>query len=272
MIENLIKSAWARGEATVNGWLSIGNPFTAEIMAEQGYDSLTIDVQHGFLDYNDAKGMLQAIRASGVTPMARVPWLEPGIVMKVLDAGCYGVICPMVESQADAARLVSMTRYPPDGWRSFGPTRAQISAGDGYAAQANQQILTLAMIETKRGFEKRDEICAAKGLSGVYIGPADLTLGLSDGRLPPGFDREEPEMVDAIQKILASAKAHGIACGLHCGTPGYAARAIAWGMDMVTISGDARLLAAAAKDSLAQLKQYRGGGEAAARADTSGGY
>ena len=86
-----LKSKWSAGQATGNGWLGIGNAFTAEIMAEQGFDSLTVDVQHGFLDYSAATGMLQALRASGVTPLVRVPWLDPGIIMKSLDAGARGV-------------------------------------------------------------------------------------------------------------------------------------------------------------------------------------
>ena len=126
MNPNQLKKKWQDGQATINGWLSIGNGFTAEIMAAQGYDSLTVDIQHGFLDYNDAKGMLQALRASGVTPMARVPWLEPGIIMKALDAGAYGIICPMVNTADQAATLVDTMRYPPLGNRSFGTDEGHI--------------------------------------------------------------------------------------------------------------------------------------------------
>lgn len=112
MIPNRLKKLWAEGKPTLNGWCSIGNPFTAEIMAAQGYDSVTIDVQHGALDYSNALPMMQAMRASGVVPMVRVPWMEPGIIMKMLDAGAYGVICPMVNTAAQAAEFVSYMRYP----------------------------------------------------------------------------------------------------------------------------------------------------------------
>src|SRR5882724_2498024 len=133
MIANKLKQLWSQGRPTINGWCSIGNAFTAEIMAAQGYDSLTVDVQHGALDYSALLPMFQAMRASGVVPMARVPWLEPGIVMKVLDAGAYGVICPMINTSEQAAQLVKYLRYPPFGERSFGPTRANYSAGANYA-------------------------------------------------------------------------------------------------------------------------------------------
>lgn len=255
---NTLKQKWAAGEKTLNGWLSVGNPFTAEIMAEQGYDSLTVDAQHGFLDYSDAKGMLQAMRASGVTPMARVPWLEPGVIMKMLDAGAYGIICPMISTAEQAAELVSYMRYPPLGARSFGPTRVSFSSGAGYAAEANENILALAMIETAEAVENIDAICAVPGLDGIYIGPADLTLGYTQGRLKPGFDREEPEMLEAIQRILAAVKKAGVRAGIHCGTAAYAAKACGWGFDFTTVASDARFIAAAAGASVQEFRALLG--------------
>jgi 4-hydroxy-2-oxoheptanedioate aldolase len=255
MIANKLKQLWAEGKPTINGWCSIGNAFTAEIMAAQGYDSITVDLQHGALDYSSLLPMLQAMRASGVTPMARVPWLEPGIIMKALDAGAYGIVCPMISGAAEAAEFVSYMRYPPLGQRSFGPTRATFAAGADYGARANDEMLAFAMIETRQGMENLDEIAATPGLDGLYVGPADLTLGLAPGRLAPGFDREEPEMVSALKQIVAACKANGIRAAVHCGTPEYAARAIGWGFDMTTVSGDSRLLAAAAGASVAKFRQ-----------------
>lgn len=271
MIENSLKLLWASGRPTINGWLSIGNSFSAEIMAAQGYDSITVDIQHGVVDYRDAVTMFQAMRASRVTPMARVPWLDPGIVMKVLDAGAYGVICPMINTRAEAEALVSAVRYPPDGKRSFGPTRANFSAGTGYAAEANGQIICLAMIETDEAVRNLAEIVSTPGLDGVYIGPADLTLGVAQGRLPPGFDREEPEMVETITNILESAKAAGVRAGIHCGTPAYAAKALDWGFNLATVSNDVRLLAEAAGSSVAETRALLGE-TATTNADRAGGY
>jgi len=258
MIANKLKSLWAEGKPTINGWCSIGNMFTAEIMAAQGYDSITIDVQHGALDYSSVLSMLQAMRASGAVPMARVPWLEPGVIMKVLDAGAYGVICPMVNTAEQAAEFVSYLRYPPLGQRSFGPTRVSFAAGANYGAEANGEILGFAMIETADGIANLDAIAATPGLDGIYVGPADLTLGLTQGRLAPGFDREEPEMIAALQRIAGACKAHGIRAALHCGTADYAARAIGWGFEMTTVSGDTRLLAGAAAASVARYRELVG--------------
>jgi len=259
MIKNKLKQIWAEGRPTINGWLSIGNPFTAEIMAAQGYDSVSIDVQHGALDYSMVLPMLQAMRASGVVPMVRVPWLEPGIIMKALDAGAYGVICPMINTPEQAADFVSYLRYPPIGRRSFGPTRANYSAGANYAAEANGEILAFAMVETAEAMKNLEASAATPGLDGIYVGPADLTFSLHQGRLAPAFDREEPEMIEVLQQIVAACKKAGKRAALHCGSADYAARAVAWGFDMATVSGDARLLAAAAQASVSRFRELTGG-------------
>jgi 4-hydroxy-2-oxoheptanedioate aldolase len=195
------------------------------------------------------------MRASGVVLMARVPWNEPGVIMKALDAGAYGIICPMVNTAADAAGFVKCLRYPPRGERSFGPTRVSFAAGANYVAEANDNMLGFAMIETAEGFANVDAIAATPGLDGLYIGPADLTLALTQGRLVPGFDREEPEMIAAIQTVLAAAKKAGIRAGIHCGTPEYAARAVGWGFELTTVGGDSRFLAAAAGSAVAGFRR-----------------
>ncbi|TPK97717.1 2,4-dihydroxyhept-2-ene-1,7-dioic acid aldolase [Mesorhizobium sp. B2-4-12] len=271
MIPNILRKLWADGRPTINGWLSIGNSFTAEIMAAQGYDSIGIDLQHGALDYNAMLPMLQAMRASGVTPLVRVPWLEPGIIMKALDAGAYGIICPMINTAEEAARFVSCVRYPPVGQRSFGPTRANFAVGANYAAEANGEILAFAMVETADAMANLDAIAATPGLDGIYVGPADLTFSLHGGRLPPAFDREEPEMIEALQTIVRACRNHGIRAALHCGTPEYAGRAVGWGFDMTTVSNDVRLLAGAADAAVRRFRALTAG-VSAKSADARGGY
>ncbi|MFB2550313.1 HpcH/HpaI aldolase family protein [Ensifer soli] len=255
MRKNRLRQIWAEGRPALNGWLSIGSPFCAEIMAAQDYDALCIDIQHGALDYGDALAMLQAMRASDAVPLVRVPWLDAAWISKVLDAGAYGVICPMINTRAEAEAFVRFMRYPPLGERSYGPTRAAYAAGANYAAEANDEILALAMIETAEAMENLEAIAATPGLDGLYVGPADLSLSLSQGALTPGFDREEPEIVAAIRRIAEACRLNGIKAGIHCGTPDYAARAIGWGFDLTTVSGDARLIAAAAAGSVARWRR-----------------
>ncbi len=242
-MKNKLKLLKEEGKPVINSWMSSNSPFCAEVLASSGYDSITVDLQHGLNDYKDAVAIFQAIGRYPVCPMVRVPWLDPQIIMKTLDAGSMGVICPMINTAKQAEEFVSYVRYPPLGQRSYGPTRAIYSAGGSYWEHANSEIFALAMVETKQSFENIRAIVNTKGLSGIYIGPSDLSIGLSDGQLNPGMDRSEPEILSAIQTILEEAKIAKIFTGIHCATAEYAAKAISWGFDMVTVHSDIRLLA-----------------------------
>jgi 4-hydroxy-2-oxoheptanedioate aldolase len=251
MRENRIRNLWREDKAVVNGWLAIPSTFSAETMAHQGWDSLTIDMQHGVVDYQMAVNMLTAVSTTNTVPMVRVPWLDPGIIMKSLDAGAYAVICPMINSRAEAEKLVSYVRYAPRGVRSFGPIRALLYGGADYPAKANDTVIPFAMIETKQALENLDEILSVEGLDAIYVGPADLSLTLG---CTPKFDQEEKPVVEAIDYIIAKAKQHGVFAGIHNGTPEYAQRMIAKGFRFVTLGSDARLMAAGAQQTLAKMR------------------
>ena len=180
MRKNKIKEMMKDGKPVINGWLSIPSTVSTEAMAHQGWDSLTIDVQHGLVDYTNVLPMLQTISSTNVTPLTRVNWNEPGQIMKLLDAGSYGVICPMVSNKEQAENFVQACMYPPNGYRSFGPIRGLIYGGSDYAKHADNEMLKFAMIETKEALDKLNEIMSVKGLDGIYIGPADLSLSLND--------------------------------------------------------------------------------------------
>jgi 4-hydroxy-2-oxoheptanedioate aldolase len=250
MRANLLREIWKQGGAAVNGWLAIPNGFCAETMAHQGWDSLTIDLQHGVVDYAAMVTMLQAISTTPTVPLVRVPWLEPGILMKTLDAGAYGVICPMVNTREQAQKLVAWTHYAPQGTRSFGPVRALLYGGADYPQHANETIVTFAMIETAQALDNLDAILSVQGLDAIYIGPSDLSLALG---CKPAFD-DEPKVAQAIDHVLARAQAHGIVAGIHNGTPEAALARIDKGFQFVTISSDARLIAAGAQQVLAKMK------------------
>ncbi|MBT3143129.1 2,4-dihydroxyhept-2-ene-1,7-dioic acid aldolase [Phaeobacter gallaeciensis] len=251
MRPNKIREHWAAGRPVVNGWLSIPSGFSAETMAHQGWDTLTVDIQHGLIDYQKAVEMFTAISTTDTVPVTRVPWLEPGILMKVLDAGAYGVICPMINSREDAENLVAWTHYPPEGTRSFGPIRGLLYGGPDYPEHANNTIVVFAMIETLQGLDNLEEILSVPGLDAVYIGPSDLSLALG---CRPAFDDVEPPVAEAIEMIAAKAKEYGKFAGCHNGTPEYALKRIEMGFQFVTIASDARLMAAASKDALAQVR------------------
>src|SRR5262245_53329827 len=216
MRENTLRRLWGEGRAAVNGWCAIPSSFSAETMAHQGWDSLTVDLQHGVVDYTALVPMLQAISTTSTVPMVRVPWLEPGILMKALDAGAYGLICPMVNTRDDAARLVAYTHYAPQGTRSFGPIRGLLYGGADYPQHANKTIVVFAMIETAEALDNLDAILSVEGLDAIYIGPSDLSLALG---CKPAFDEVDPKVDQAIGHILARAQAHNVIAGIHNGVP-----------------------------------------------------
>jgi 4-hydroxy-2-oxoheptanedioate aldolase len=251
MRPNHLQSLWRQGGAALNGWLSMPNSFAAETMAHQGWDSLTVDMQHGLIDYQAMVGMLQAISTTDVVPLVRVPWLEPGILMKTLDAGAYGVICPMVNTRADAQNLVAWTSYAPRGTRSFGPIRALLYGGADYPTHANDAIVRFAMIETAQALDNLDAILSVEGLDAVYIGPSDLSLSLG---CRPLFDDVEPKVQQAIDHILARAKSHGLIAGIHNGALHSTLARREQGFQFLTAASDVKLMATGAQQLLAQLR------------------
>ena len=251
MRENRLRTMWQNDQAVVNGWLAIPSSFSAEVMAHQGWDSLTIDLQHGVIDYAQMLPMLQAISTTHTVPIVRVPWLEPGILMKVLDAGAYGVICPMINTREDAQKLVGWTHYAPQGTRSFGPIRASIYGGADYPQHANQTIVTFAMIETAQALDNLESILSVEGLDAIYIGPSDLSLSLG---CKPVFDDVEPKAQQAIEHIVERARAHGVVAGIHNGRADVAKARIGLGFRFVTLGSDARLLAAGSQDLLGAMR------------------
>ncbi|MDB5368582.1 MAG: HpcH/HpaI aldolase/citrate lyase family protein [Roseomonas sp.] len=249
---NPVKDAWKQGRAVVNGWLSIPSAFSAEMMAKGGFDSLTVDMQHGVQDYLSTVACFQGIQAQPVVPMVRVPWNEPGIIGKVLDAGAMGVICPMVNTAAEAQALVSACRYPPHGARSFGPIRAAIYGQAGsYFATANEDIAVIAMIETKQALDNLEAILDVPGLDGIYVGPSDLGLSLG---MVPKLDRDEPEILAIYDRLLKETAKRGQVAGIHNGTPEYARKMVDMGFKLVTMANDSALVAMGAMRDVAIMR------------------
>ena len=249
---NKIKKMMLDGKPVLNGWLQIPSTVSAEVMANEGWDSLTVDMQHGLIDYSSALPMLQTISTTEVVPLARVNWNEPGQIMKILDAGCYGIICPMVSNKKEAENFVQSCMYPPQGYRSFGPVRGFLYGGSDYPKYANDELLKFAMIETKESLDKLDEIMSTPGLSGIYIGPADLSIALGE---EPGFDKPEgTKAYNEICRILETAKKHNIFAAIHNGTSEYALKMIKKGFNLVTVGSDHRSISMGAKLIIDKIK------------------
>ena len=253
MRKNKLKKLFKEGKAAINGWIEIPSSYSAETMAHQGWDSLTIDMQHGAISQSDILQIFQAISTTEVVPMARLNWNEPDQIMKVLDYGAYGIICPMVSNRSQAEKFVQACMYPPKGFRSFGPTRGFMYGGSDYVDHANDEILKLAMIETSEALQKLDEIMSTPGLDGIYIGPGDLSLATGE---KVGFDRSpEHPIYEKIVNILKHAKKNNLVAGIHNVTPEYAKKMIDLGFNIVTTGSDKIFMSDGAKSAISKLKK-----------------
>src|SRR5216110_2719652 len=172
--------------------------------------------------------------------------------MKILDAGVYGVICPMVNTRAQAEALVAACKYAPRGYRSWGPVRASIYAGTDYGDHANDDLIVMPMIETAEAVKNIDDILKVPGIDGVYVGPSDLSLTLG---CKPRLDQTDAPVVEAQQKIVEACKRHGVVAGIHNGTAAYAVKMMAAGYQFLTLASDARFLAARAADEVAATRK-----------------
>lgn len=233
MRPNVIKERIRAGEIVVNAWLSIGSSYSAEGMGHAGFHSVTVDLQHGMLGFSEALPMLQAISATPAVPLVRVPDLNVSKIMHLLDAGAYGIICPMISTPEEAEKLVAACRYPPLGNRSFGPSRGLLYGGSDYVSEADKTVMAIPMIETSEAVDRIDEILAVEGVDMVYLGPNDLAFAL-DGAV--SYPRPKSEA--AIAHVRERAAAHGIATGIFC-TDAIDAKARAdQGFQMVTPAND----------------------------------
>lgn len=260
-MSNPLKAHLLAGKVALNAWSLLPSTFAAEFLVQGGWDSITFDMQHGLHDYASAVACIQACQKYPVTPLVRVPWSEPGILGKVLDAGAWGVIVPMINTAEEARALVRACYYPPMGMRSNGPVRAAAYGTlSPYQSIANDEILILPQIETAEGVENAAEILDVEGISGIYVGPSDLAFSLG---LPPALDREEAQILDIYRHLLDLAKARGRLAGIQNMSPAYGARMAEMGFQLITVGSDGLFLGrgahAATKAAREALSEGRAG-------------
>lgn len=268
MRTNRLKERMKERPVALNGWLASGGTAAVDTMASGSWDAITIDMQHGMGDFETVVHALRAISMTPITPMVRVPWLEPGIIQRVLDAGSYGVICPMINTRAQCEAFVSTCRYAPRGTRSFGPIRASLYGGADYWKHANDHILALAMIETREALDNLDDILAVEELDGIYIGPADLSLSFGID-VEPSAGLSHPQLQALVETIRSRASAAGKYTLLHCPAVEQAVAMRDKGFSMLTIGNDLKLLAMGQQ---AAFQQVRGTAQAASGQGAHSGY
>jgi len=233
-----VRERWERGEGALNAWLGSTDPSSAGAFARAGFDAVTVDLQHGSASPDDLGPLAAAISDAGAVPFARLRWNDPGLIMRALDLGALGVICPMVDSREQAEVFVRACRYPPLGARSYGPVQGAFGVGREHTEAANAAVLTFAQIETAAALARVSEIAATPGLDGLYVGPADLSLSLG---LENFADLGDPRMLEALRLVVAASRTSGVVPGIHAPGTEPARAMLGLGFGFVGAGGDAEL-------------------------------
>lgn len=246
-----LRTQLREGRVTLGAWCMLPDALATEAVAGLGFDWVCIDMQHGGMDLETAVHMIRAVDLAGVTPVVRVPWNEPGIIGRVLDAGALGLIIPMIEDAADARGAVDAARYPPAGRRSFGPTRVGLRDGPGYFADADQRVAVIPMIETRGALDQVDAILAVEGVDAVFIGPYDLSVALG---LPPGENDGEPAFDRALATVVDACRRAGRGAAiLSGGAKGI--RRVEQGFTMISVAGDVPALVSGCRRELGTVRK-----------------
>lgn len=250
MTHDSLKAAWARDGAAIGGWVSAGLDFSLDLYRRASYDYIGIDCQHTCYSEAQVASALQCVAPGGPAIVVRVSKNDAALIGRLCDAGADGVIVPMVNTADEAAAAVAATRYPPRGVRSFGPNRSDLRGHS--LTELADRVSVFAMIETAEGLRNVEEITAVDGLAGIYVGPADLSIGLG---LDPMTAFTTDQLVEPVSQIRKACENSGVILGMHQMN---AASTITWvnrGVRFATLGSDAGMFLAAASAALKEVKE-----------------
>jgi len=248
MMHSRLQEALAAKERIFGGWVVGPTNIGPEEFAAAGYDYVGIDIQHGYLDDVDVALLLRRLEHVPIATAVRLPSADPAPIGRVLDAGADAVIIAMVESPEQAAAAVAATRYAPGGVRSFGPVRASLGVDP---ADHEARTSVFAMIETAKGLAASNDICAVPGLTGVYVGPADLAISLGHR---PAESLTTPAVLDAVARIRSAVSDAGLVPAVHAnaGKPGKAMADM--GFRMISLASESQALRRGAAEHLEEAQ------------------
>jgi len=247
---NRIREALQAGRPSFGGWSTLADSLSAELMGGAGFDWVIVDTQHGSVTNADLVRVTQALAIGGTSAVVRVPWTDAPTIMRALDIGAAGVIVPMVNSPEEAAIAASALRYPPDGIRSMGPTRGAFAS----TAAANEDAVLLVMIETAEALDRIDEIAAVPGVDGLFVWPVDLGLSLG---LPLDWTGRSPEVLAAMDAVVAAAEAAGVFVGTVSSSASHAKDLVQRGVKFVSLGADVGYIRAGIATDGATLEELR---------------
>jgi 4-hydroxy-2-oxoheptanedioate aldolase len=244
------------GEPSVGTWLALPSPEVADYISPLGFDWLTIDAEHSAIDITTLSRMFGAIAATGTAPMVRIPWNTGENIKRVLDAGAWGIVVPMVNSRAEAEAAVQAAKYPPRGNRSLGGGMRAVrwsASADEYVKHIDDEVAVVLQIEHIAGVEVADEILSVPGVDACFIGPNDLAASMGISLCVP-LESDHPELVAAIDEIRAACIRNGVAPGIHCSGPAGVNQRIAEGFQFLALASELKFLLSGLQDALHALE------------------
>lgn len=262
MKKNPVKAALRDGQPQIGTWLSTGNLMATRVLARIGFPWLTVDMEHSPIDWSTAGALFGAIADAGCVPLARVPRGDHDHIKRVLDAGAFGIVVPMVNTVDQAQDAIAAAKYPPTGTRSLGGTLHALNFGGtpgDYYRHANDEILVVLQTESPEGVENAEAIYSLPGVDAIFVGPNDLTAQM---RNPEGVDPTPDELEAMLQRVLAAGKKVGTPVGLHVQSVADVNRRTAEGWQFIALGSDLRMMTHTAQQWTTEL-DMRAGGELA---------
>ena len=250
MRKNTVKEKLRRGEPSFGTWLSLGDLYATRVLARMGFDWLTLDIEHSAIDWSQATTIFAAVADAGCVPLARVPEGAHHYIKRVLDAGAWGIVVPMVDTVEQARIAIAAAYYPPTGNRSVGGGMHSMNFGASaadYYSQANDNILVVLQTESPRGVDNAEAIYSLPGVDAIFIGPNDLRFQMrsTDGNFPTAEQHEA-----AIQRVIAAGKKVGCPTGIHAMDPQNALERARQGMQFLAVGSDLRMLTQKAQETI----------------------
>lgn len=263
MKKNPVKAALRDGLPQVGTWLSTGDLMATRVMARTGFPWLTVDMEHSPIDWSQAGALFGAIADAGCVPLARVPRGDHDLIKRVLDAGAFGIVVPMVNTVEQAREAIAAAKYPPTGTRSLGGTLHAINfdaSPSDYFKRANDEILVILQTESPEGVKNAEAIYSLPGVDAIFVGPVDLTAQM---RNADGVDPSPDEFEAMLQRVLAAGKKVGTPVGLHVQSIEAVKQRIAEGWQFIALGSELRMMTHTAQQWTAALDMKPRQGELA---------
>ena len=242
MKQNIVKRKLREGLPSFGTWLSLGNLHATRVLARMGFDWLTLDIEHSAIDWSQAAMIFAAVSDAGCVPLARIPCGSHDYIKRVLDAGAWGIVVPMVDTLEQAEIAVRAAKYPPLGNRSLGGGMHALNFGTSageYYQRANDEILVVLQTESPTGVENAEAIYSVPGVDAIFVGPVDLRANM---RAADGSEATPQEFEATLQRVVDIGKKTGTPTGMHAMDHEAALHRAEQGMQFIAVGSELRMM------------------------------